>query len=63
MMVWRSFLSLPHCYLLNVDWFEPFERGVYSVGAIYFTVQVMSSQNIPVCMEVALSCEQERLCF
>ena len=35
------FLSNPHCYLLtlNVDWFEPFERGVYSVGAIYLTVQ------------------------
>ena len=25
---------------LNVDWFEPFERGVYSAGAIYF-------QNLP----------------
>ena len=24
---------------LNVDWFEPFEHGVYSVGAIYLTVQ------------------------
>lgn len=35
------FLSNPHCYLLtlNIDWFEPFERGVYSVGAIYLTVQ------------------------
>ena len=35
------FLSNPHCYLLtlNVDWFEPFERGVYSVGGIYLTVQ------------------------
>ena len=37
----KNFLSLPHCYLLtmNVDWFEPFERGIYSVGAIYLTVQ------------------------
>ena len=36
-----DFLSSPHCFLLslNVDWFEPFERGVYSVGAIYLTVQ------------------------
>jgi len=22
-----------------VDWFEPFERGVYSVGAIYLSIQ------------------------
>ena len=37
----QSFLSLPHCYLLtlNVDRFVPFERGVYSVGAIYLTIQ------------------------
>ena len=37
----HGFLSSPHCYLLtlNVDWFEPFERGVYSVGAIYLTIQ------------------------
>ena len=36
-----DFLSAPHCFLLslNVDWFEPFERGVYSVGAIYLTLQ------------------------
>ena len=24
---------------MNVDWFEPFERSVYSVGSIYLTVQ------------------------
>ena len=37
----NNFLSSPGCYLLtlNVDWFEPYERGVYSVGAIYLTVQ------------------------
>ena len=45
-MVWKTynsvdghnFLTSPHCYLLalNVDWFE---RGVYSVGAIYLTIQ------------------------
>lgn len=36
-----NFLTSPHCYLLtmNVDWFQPFERSVYSVGAIYLTVQ------------------------
>lgn len=48
--VWRSFttndkdnfLANRHCYLLtlNVDWFQPFEqRVVYSVGAIYLTLQ------------------------
>ena len=35
------FLCSPHSWLLtlNVDWFEPFERGVYSVGAIYMCIQ------------------------
>ena len=35
-----NFLKSPHCFLLglNVDWFQPFERSVYSVGAIYLTV-------------------------
>ena len=35
------FLTSPFCYLLtiNVDWFEPFEGGIYSLGAIYLTVQ------------------------
>ena len=44
--VWKDssdggFLSSPFCYMLtmNVDWFQPFERGVYSLGAIYLTVQ------------------------
>lgn len=33
-----NYLLSPHCYLLtlNVDWFE---RGVYSVGAVYLTIQ------------------------
>ena len=37
----NNFLCLPHHYLLtlNVDWFQPFEHGIYSVGAIYLTVQ------------------------
>ena len=37
----QSFLTFPHCFLLtlNVDWFEPLERGVYGVGAIYLTIQ------------------------
>lgn len=36
-----NFLTSSRCYLLtmNVDWFEPFERGVYSVGAVYLTIQ------------------------
>ena len=44
-LVWKSFrndfLSSPYCYLLslNVDWFQPFKRTEYSVGAIYATVQ------------------------
>lgn len=35
-----NFLRSPHSLLLalNVDWFEPFERGVYAVGAIYLTI-------------------------
>ena len=39
--VWKNFgsgfLNLPYHYLLtmNVDWFEPYERGVYSVGVIF----------------------------
>ena len=35
------FLGAPYCYLLtlNVDWFQPFERDVYSLGAIYLTIQ------------------------
>ena len=49
--VWRSFteddkdnylVANRHSYLLtlNVDWFQPFEqRVVYSVGAIYLTLQ------------------------
>lgn len=37
----KNFLTSPYHYLLtmNVDWFQPFERGVYTVGAIYLTVQ------------------------
>lgn len=36
-----NFLTSPHCYLLtlNVDWFQPFDRRIYSVGAIYLTIQ------------------------
>lgn len=36
-----SFLASPHNYLLtlNVDWFQPFTHSVYSIGAIYLTVQ------------------------
>ena len=37
----NEFLSSPYCYLmtLNVDWFQPFEHGIYSVGAVYLTLQ------------------------
>lgn len=36
-----NFLTCPYSYLLtlNIDWFQPFDRGVYSVGAIYLTIQ------------------------
>lgn len=36
-----NFLTAPHCYMLtlNVDWFQPFDRKMYSVGAIYLTIQ------------------------
>lgn len=36
----HNFLRSPYNLLLalNVDWFEPFERGVYAVGAIYLTI-------------------------
>ena len=37
----QHFLSSPYCYLLtmNVDWFQPYERSTYSLGAIYLTIQ------------------------
>jgi len=44
-LIWKSFrdnyLSAPYSYLLtlNVDWFQPFKRTKYSVGAIYATIQ------------------------
>ena len=43
----KNFLASPYHYLLtmNVDWFEPFERGVYSVGVIYLTVQNLSREE------------------
>lgn len=36
----QPFLSGPYSYglMLNIDWFQPFKFGVYSVGAIYLTV-------------------------
>ena len=35
------FLRSPYCWLLtlNVDWFQPYEHGVYSVGAMYTCIQ------------------------
>ena len=44
-LIWKSFkecfLSSPYSYLLtlNIDWFQPFKRTEYSVGAIYAIVQ------------------------
>ena len=49
-LIWRKFnsaeganliLSSPHCWLLtlNLNWFEPFECGGYSVEAIYLSIQ------------------------
>ena len=42
--VWHdfaAFLSAPYSFLLtlNVDWFQPYSRIEYSVGAIYLTIQ------------------------
>lgn len=36
----NAFLSAENCYglLMNVDWFQPFEHTVYSVGVIYITI-------------------------
>ena len=35
------FLSIPHnyCFTMNVDWFNPYDRTEYSVGAIYLVIQ------------------------
>jgi len=37
----RNFLNRPNSCLLtlNINWFEPCECGVYSVGAIYMCIQ------------------------
>ena len=37
----NNFLTSPYHYLvtLNVDWFEPYKRSVYSVDAIYLSIQ------------------------
>ena len=47
-MIWKQFLQYdgndflisPYCYafMLNVDWFQPFENHNYSVGVIYLAV-------------------------
>ncbi len=35
------FLAIPGnlCLMLNIDWFNPYEQTIYSVGAIYLVVQ------------------------
>ena len=42
-----NFLTAPFCYLLtlNIDWFQPFSHSVYSVGAIYLTVQNLPCEH------------------
>ena len=37
----KNFLASPYCYLLtmNVDWFQPYKHNIYSLGAIYLTIQ------------------------
>lgn len=37
----RPFLACPHnlCFSLNVDWFNPYDETIYSVGAIYLVIQ------------------------
>ena len=37
----NHFLCSPHCYL-NIDWFEPFERGVCSTGVIHYSYWINS---------------------
>lgn len=36
----NKFLSSPHNYLLtmNIDWFEPYKRSIYSVVAVYLSI-------------------------
>jgi len=43
----NNFLSSPHNYLLtlNIDWFEPYKRSVYSVGAIYLSIQNLPRED------------------
>ena len=37
----RSFLSVPGTllFMLNIDWFQPFEHTRYGVGVIYLVIQ------------------------
>ncbi len=37
----QPFLDLPYnfCFILNVDWFQPYKKTVYSLGAMYIAVQ------------------------
>lgn len=50
----NNFLKSPYSYLLtlNIDWFQPFTRSIYSTGAIYLTIQNLprseryKSQNV-----------------
>ena len=35
-----SFLTQPHnlAFMLSIDWFQPYERGSYSLGAVYLII-------------------------
>ena len=37
----QPFLAFPYnlCLMLNVDWFQPFKKTTYSVGAMYISIQ------------------------
>jgi len=43
----NNFLSSPHNYLLtlNIDWFEPYKRSIYSVDAIYLVIQNLPRED------------------
>ncbi len=43
----NRFLDTPHSYLLtmNVDWFQPYKRSIYSTGAIYLTLQNLPRED------------------
>ena len=60
--IWKKFesdgfLSQSHCYgfILNIDWFEPFEHSIYAVGVIFIAILNLprhiryNQENILIC--------------